>query len=105
MVGYQVKMIETGRYKTISEVEKIDGVDIFYMSDGTSCDSSSFKVRGLDELLRDRINLYCKDYAENFVTSLIELDKKNQTESNKGLKNKPKTFKIFGWTITLSKSK
>jgi hypothetical protein len=118
MVGYQVKMIETGRYKTISEVEKIDGVDIFYMSDGTSCVYSQFSLdETIDGLLQrikyeKNLNVDTQNYVSNLKENINLFAKTFAFSLNRDLKrmrdeekSKTRTFKVFGWTITFSKSK
>jgi hypothetical protein len=106
MVGRKVKVVGTGKQVMISEIELINGVEIFYMSDGTSCDSSKFELLTLEELVLEKIILTKKEIASNIAKSFLEHSNKKKLEEESLLKtDKPKTFKMFGWTITFSKSK
>lgn len=106
MVGCKVKMIDTGKKNIISEIERISGVEIFYMSDGTSCDSSKFEFLTLEELILEKSIISKKEISRNIANSLFEYISKQKLEKENMLKtNRTKTFKIFGWTITFTKSK
>ncbi len=114
MIGTQIKIAGTEEYKTISEIETISGVDIFYMSDNTSYPYHKliFTQKILDQLKKykyerklgfdvDKCNESlgtCMDnFAFHFVKALESVRDQKKTTT--------KQFKIFGWTITFTKSK
>jgi hypothetical protein len=116
MVGSKITIVKSGEIKIISEIENIDGVDIFYMSDGTSYDypkiSFDNSIDGLlkkinyENNLNKDIDSYIKNLdkkVEDFAQALSYCLIRDNKCQNKKIK-KTKTIKIFGWTITFSKS-
>lgn len=118
MIGFEVKIKKTKEIKIVSEIENIEGVDIFYMSDSSSYVSDEFVICK-DYVVEDTKKLNDTDLASLMNTKrnrdaffkicdrILEGEKKR--EENKNIlnkkKKKTKTIKIFGWTITFTKSK
>jgi len=73
MIGDKVKIIDTNEVKIISDTENIEGVDIFYMSDGTSYSSLEFTI----EVNSD--NKFIVN-QENLISSILN-SKQNQDAS------------------------
>jgi hypothetical protein len=91
---------------TIFEVESIAGKQIVYTTDGKSFCLDDLEVSDLDDLKQFVLNMvddkslqeaFNKKFNKNFDINFF------LRENCKSVKSK--SFKIFGWTITLSKSK
>ena len=115
MKGEKAIIKSTREIKIINDYELIDGVDIFYMSDNTSYSSDSLEFLNSHDfteddlvnshLLTQSICMYKKftESTYNFIISLSDYSLSVRNTFRK--KKKTKTIKIFGWTITFSKSK
>jgi len=128
MVGSKIKIVKNGEIKIISEIEIIDGVEIFYMTDNTSYSSSEFSANNL-EITKEESQTFVEKYEyanefekDKFLKNLIGSPKENSEKLSKlvelclknqkivvpktiNRKKKIKSINIFGWTITFSKSK
>ena len=115
MGGEKVIIKSTGETKIINDYELIDGVEIFYMSDNTSYSSESLEFISTHDftegnlveshLIAQSICMSKKvtESTDNFIISLCDSSLSVRNTFRK--KKKTKTIKIFGWTITFSKSK
>ena len=121
MVGSKIKIVKNGEIKTISEIETIDGVDVFYMSDGTSYVGKqisfdyydSYSERNNEKIITETFE---KSFSKNeslnngmisfinYVMTTSDEIRKSKQELKKKEK-KQSSLKIFGCTITFSKSK
>jgi hypothetical protein len=109
MVGSKIKIVKNGEIKIISEIEIIDGVDIFYTESGESftekqfvyCETSVFSVSESQKVTE--FVLYSKNNKIAFNNLFSETAK--YLPQKKSNKKQTKTIKLFGWTITFSKSK
>jgi hypothetical protein len=113
MVGSKIKIVKNGEIKIISEIETIDGVDIFYMTDNTS-----YSLSEIHRIETEPISL-CEKISEPQLIDTVINSKNNYnagmkmmadlaSQTTKKILKKEKrqiSFKIFGWTITFSKSK
>ena len=115
MIGCKVKIIKTGELKKIIETEEVGGVSIFYMDDNTSyCYGEINPIEdnptNMNEIDRKNINLN-KELVVGIFQSDIESLKVSMKKlcddlyNKKKKKKNTKTIKLFGWTITFSKSK
>jgi hypothetical protein len=112
-----VKILLTDEIKTISEIEEIDGVELYYMSDGTSYEKNqlSFQfeqsIDNIENIISNTLtkknnrNTSLDDGMINFINDVMEFSENHRRKKiKKQNKTTTKQFKIFGWTITLTKS-
>jgi len=113
-----VKILLTDEIKTISEIEEIDGVELYYMSDGTSYEKNqlSFQfeqsIDNIENIISNSLtkknnrNTSLDDGMINFINDVMEFSENHRRKKiKKQKKTTTKQFKIFGWTITFTKSK
>jgi hypothetical protein len=115
MVGYKVKIIKTGELKKIIETEEIGGISIFYMDDNTSYCYGEIQPIGDNTTNINEIDKKSISLNKELVVGIFQSDIESLKVSMKKLcddlydkkkkKKNIKTIKLFGWTITFSKSK
>jgi hypothetical protein len=111
MQNKKVQILKTGQTKYISEIENINGVDILYMTDKTSYSETEILMVEVEPILINQesfsdalIDTICNskrnyDAGMKMMSDLMSNNKKNNVSIKK-----TKTIKLFGWTITFSKS-
>jgi hypothetical protein len=109
MVGSKIKIIKNGEIKIISEIEIIDGVEIFYTDSGESLTEKQFVYYEtlIFSVPESQKVAEFVSYSENNKIAFHNLfsETAKYLPRKKSYNKKTKTIKIFGWTITFSKSK
>jgi hypothetical protein len=101
MIGKQVYHKETLEEFEVVFVENIGDTTIVYTNNNKSFSIEDICVTPFQNL----IDKYGKTELINFLNSQFKPMTDGEFENLLESKSYPKTFKIFGWTITFSKSK
>jgi hypothetical protein len=102
---------KTEEVKTVIESELISDVKILYMSDGTSYSESETRIAESVDVLKDflknnpEVVKKCTDSIYQEEIERMDREWNNSLDEILNRETKTRTFKVFGWTITFSKSK
>jgi hypothetical protein len=111
MEELEVIINKTEEVKTVIESEYVSDVKILYMTDGTSYSESETRIAEPVDVLKDflknnpEVVKKCVDSIYQEEIEKMDMEWNDTLDEILNKKTKTRTFKIFGWTITLSKSK